>query len=112
MRLYAWVTVHRDEIGWRAKPKRLFCFCLLKILEFNSCNVVPMSLRIQVEVMNAFAHSWSHGLDPLDFFSFHSQFTCFDGELVGSILSLIRNSCCDSDAFLSLVVTWTGQGGR
>lgn len=62
----------KTEIGWRAKSKGLFYFYLLKILEFNSCNVVPMSLRIQVEVMSAFAHSWSHRLDPLDFFSFHS----------------------------------------
>lgn len=39
----------KTEIGWRGKPKRLFYFYRLKILEFNSCDVVRMSLRIQVD---------------------------------------------------------------
>ena len=56
MRLFARVTVHRNEIVWmEGKTKKTFTFYLLKILEFNSCHVVPISLRIEVEVMNAFA---------------------------------------------------------
>lgn len=56
MRLFAWVTVHRNEIVWmESKTKKTFLLFIFLRFWNLTCNVVPISLRIEVEVMNAFA---------------------------------------------------------